>query len=162
MTNGKILGIGGIFTLLFAGYLFWPAQAESQTNVAEIGDKVEVVMYKQATCMCCSKWAVHMETAEFEVKEVVPEDLYALKQEAGITQELASCHTAKVGGYVVEGHVPLEDVQRLLAEKPDAVGITAPGMPLGSPGMEVAGRQADKYDVLLIHNDGTTSVWASH
>lgn len=63
---------------------------------------------------------------------------------------------------IVEGHVPLEDVRRLLDEKPDAIGITVPGMPIGSPGMEVEGRPADKYDVLLIHNDGTTSVWASH
>jgi hypothetical protein len=103
-----------------------------------------------------------METAEFDVEQVVPESLYEVKVEAGIPQELSSCHTAKVGKYVVEGHVPLEDVQRLLNEQPDAIGITVPGMPTGSPGMEVEGQPADNYDVLLIHNDGSTSIWASH
>lgn len=162
MTNGKILAFGGVFTLAFASFLFWPAQETDAVASTETSEKIEVVMYKNATCMCCAKWADHMETAEFSVEQVVPESLYDVKQEAGITQELASCHTAKVGGYVVEGHVPLEDVRRLLEEKPDAIGITVPGMPIGSPGMEVEGRPADNYDVLLIHDDGTTSVWASH
>ena len=166
MTNGKILAFGGIFTLAFAAFLFWPQNEDTtqpSTTLADVDDeKIEVVMYKRETCMCCAKWADHMETAEFKVEQVVPEDLFAVKDEAGVPQELASCHTAKVGGYIVEGHVPLEDVRRLLDEKPDAIGITVPGMPIGSPGMEVEGRPADKYDVLLIHNDGTTSVWASH
>ena len=162
MTNGKIVAFGGIFTIAFAAYLFWPAKADTQLTNVGAEDKIEVVMYKNATFMCCAKWATHMETAEFEVKEVVPENLYDVKVEAGITQQLSSCHTSKVGGYVVEGHVPPEDIRRLLAEKPDAIGITAPGMPMGSPGMEVVGQPADNYDVLLIHSDGTTSVWATH
>ena len=162
MTNGKILAFGGVFTIAFAAYLFWPAQTDTQVAVSDSDEKIEVVMFKNATCMCCAKWADHMETAEFTVEQVVPESLYDVKVEAGISQELSSCHTAKVGDYVVEGHVPLEDVRRLLAEKPDAIGLTVPGMPIGSPGMEVEGREADNYDVLLIHNDGTTSVWASH
>ncbi len=162
MTNRKILAIGGIFTIAFTAYLFWPAQAETQETIADTEEKIEIVMYKNATCGCCAKWADYMETAEFEVEQIVPESLYDVKVEAGITQELASCHTSKVGGYIVEGHVPMEDIRRLLDEKPNAIGITVPGMPTGSPGMEVEGRPADNYDVLLIHSDGTTSVWASH
>ncbi len=162
MTNRNILIIGGVFTIAFAAFLFFPNNEATQVAIADTGEKVEVVMFKNATCMCCAKWADHMETAEFTVEQIVPESLYDVKQEAGITQELSSCHTAMVGDYVVEGHVPLEDVRRLLAEKPDAVGLTVPGMPIGSPGMETPGRPADNYDVLLIHNDGTTSVWASH
>ena len=140
--------------MVFASILFWPK--------VETSPKIEAVMYKSATCGCCTKWAEYMETAEFEVKQVVPDDLDSVKVEAGITQELMSCHTAKVGNYVVEGHVPLEDVRRLLHEKPDAIGITVPGMPTGSPGMEVEGQPADNYDVLLIHHNGSTSIWASH
>ena len=154
MKNGSIIIFGSLFIMVFASILFWPK--------VETSPKIEVVMYKSATCGCCTKWAEYMETAEFEVKQVVPDDLDSVKVEAGITQELMSCHTAKVGNYVVEGHVPLEDVRRLLHEKPDAIGITVPGMPTGSPGMEVEGQPADNYDVLLIHNNGSTSIWASH
>jgi len=162
MTNGKILAFGGVFTFALAAFLFWPAGETNSASSFETGEKIEVVMYKNPTCGCCAKWADHMETAEFEVEQIDSDDLFAVKEEAGVPNQLSSCHTAKVGGYVVEGHVPLEDVRRLLEEKPDAIGITVPGMPIGSPGMEVEGRPADNYDVLLIHNDGTTSVWASH
>lgn len=154
MKNESILILGSLFTVVFAAILFWPN--------AESDSKIQVVMYKSATCGCCTKWAEYMDTAEFEVEQVVPESLYDVKVEAGIPQELSTCHTAKVGKYVVEGHVPLEDVRRLLNEQPDAIGITVPGMPTGSPGMEVEGQPADNYDVLLIHNDGSTSIWASH
>ena len=154
MKNGSIIIFGSLFTMAFTAILLWPK--------VETSPKIEVVMYKSATCGCCTKWAEYMETAEFEVKQVVPDDLDSVKVEAGITQELMSCHTAKVGNYVVEGHVPLEDVRRLLHEKPDAIGITVPGMPTGSPGMEVEGQPADNYDVLLIHHNGSTSIWASH
>lgn len=121
-----------------------------------------VVVYKSPTCGCCTKWADHMHKSGFEVKEIAIENLNSIKVEHGITSETASCHTAIVEGYVVEGHVPAKEVKRLLSERPDARGLTVPGMPIGSPGMEVEGRQADAYDVLLIEKDGGTRVWASY
>ncbi|MCG8372599.1 MAG: hypothetical protein MI700_03660, partial [Balneolales bacterium] len=144
----------------FAAFLFWP-DAES-TAYLETGSTTEVVMYKQATCMCCAKWADHMAENGFEVEQIPTDTLMEVKTQNGISMENASCHTAFVGGYVVEGHVPAKEVERLLAEKPDAIGLTVPAMPIGSPGMEVEGREADNYDVLLIARDGSTSVWASY
>ena len=87
--------------------------------------------------------------------------LAALKRQAGIGDKLASCHTAKIDGYVIEGHVPGSDIKRLVAERPDAIGLTAPGMPIGSPGME-QGAEFEPYDVLLIRKDGATEVFAKH
>ena len=121
----------------------------------------EVVMYKDPNCGCCGKWAEHMRTHGFKVKEVATTQMGQVKGEAGVPQALGSCHTAKVGGYVVEGHVPAADVRRMLTEKPAIAGISAPGMPMGSPGMEM-GDHKDRYDVLLLAADGTTSVFASH
>lgn len=158
MSNKLIVSLG-LFTIILGSFLIFNQTKSKKTDSPK---KIPIVMYKNETCGCCTKWAEYMNTAEFEVEQVVPENLYNVKVEAGITQELSSCHTAKVGNYVVEGHVPMEDIRRLLKEKPDAIGITVPGMPIGSPGMEVEGQQADSYDVLLIHNDGTTSIWASH
>ncbi len=160
MNNTKILLFGALFTVGFAAFLFWP-DAES-TAYLETSSTTEVVMYKQATCMCCAKWADHMAENGFEVEQIPTDTLMEVKTQNGISRENASCHTAFVGGYVVEGHVPAKEVERLLAEKPDAIGLTVPAMPIGSPGMEVEGREADNYDVLLIARDGSTSVWASY
>ena len=121
----------------------------------------EVVMYKDPNCGCCGKWAEHMRAAGFSVKEIKSTDMGAIKREAGVPQALGSCHTAKVGGYFVEGHVPAADVKRLLAEKPKVAGISAPGMPQGSPGME-GPFPADRYDVVSVTADGKTRVFASH
>lgn len=161
MTNTKILVLGLLFTAGFSAALFWPKN-ESEPMQQVASDKMEVIMYKNEGCQCCTKWADHMNEEEFAVIEKPIPNLYEVKQEQGIPRELASCHTALVDGYVVEGHVPVEDVQRLLKERPDAIGLSVPGMPIGSPGMEVPGREADKFDVLLIAKDGSTSVYASH
>jgi hypothetical protein len=95
------------------------------------------------------------------VNATEPGALAQLKREAGIGDKLASCHTAKIDGYVIEGHVPGTDIKRLVADHPDALGLAVPGMPIGSPGME-QGAQFDSYDVLLVKKDGTTEVFASH
>jgi hypothetical protein len=115
---------------------------------------------KTATCGCCAAWVDHMETAGFKtaVEDVEQDALWVLKGELGITQELSGCHTALVGGYFVEGHVPASDIQRLLADAPDARGLTVPGMPMGSPGMGAAGA----FDVLLVLQDGSTQVYSRH
>jgi hypothetical protein len=160
MSNKAIILTGAVFTLTMTAVLFWPKAETTESNYADDG-RTEVVMYKNPGCECCTKWAAHMDSSNFRVQERAVSDLYERKESYGITQELSSCHTAIVGGYVVEGHVPSEDVERLLKEKPDAIGLTVPGMPIGSPGMEVPGRAADSYEVLLIAKDGSTSVFSS-
>lgn len=123
----------------------------------------EVEVWKSATCGCCSGWIKHMETAGYAVKaqDAALGILAKIKRQAGLSPDLQSCHTAKVGGYVIEGHVPPEDVARLLEEKPDAIGLSVPGMPLGSPGMDY-GPDKEPYEVLLVMKDGTTKVFARH
>ncbi len=118
---------------------------------------------KSATCGCCVAWGQHMRESGFTVTEInLPQaELDAAKVEAGLKPGLTSCHTAKIDGYVIEGHVPAREVQRLLAERPDAIGLTVPDMPYGSPGMGDA-ENADPYDVLLVGKDGTTEIYASY
>lgn len=121
-----------------------------------------VTVYKTPTCGCCTAWVEHMQAAGFRLDVRDTLDLAPVKLDLGVPSGLGSCHTAKVGGYVVEGHVPADDVKRLLAEKPSGVtGIAVPGMPIGSPGMEVPGRPADPYDVVSF-GDGGQRVFASH
>lgn len=119
-----------------------------------------VTVYKSPTCGCCSKWVDHLKSAGFQVKAIDREDMDEIKALNGVTDALASCHTALVGGYVVEGHVPAADIQRLLKEKPKVAGLAAPGMPMGSPGME--GSHKDAYDVVTFDKAGRTRVWAKH
>ena len=121
----------------------------------------EVVMYKDPNCGCCGKWAEHMRSAGFAVKEVASARMDLVKQEAGVPEALGSCHTAKVAGYVVEGHVPAADVRRMLAEKPAIRGLSAPGMPLGSPGME-GPYPAERYDVVSFDAQGRSAVFSKH
>ena len=109
----------------------------------------KVVVTKDPSCGCCSGWADHIRTAGFPVEIKETSEVNRLKVRLGVPQELASCHTAEVGGYVVEGHVPADAIKRLLAEKPQAKGLAVPGMPVGSPGMEVEGAAPDTYEVLL-------------
>jgi len=122
-----------------------------------------VLVYKSPTCGCCTLWTEHLRANGFQVEAQNVSDarLLALEQEAGIGDDLASCHTAKVGGYVVEGHVPATDIQRLLKERPPVIGIAVPGMPLGSPGMEQGGRR-DSFNVIAFSKGGRRSVFASH
>jgi hypothetical protein len=122
-----------------------------------------LVVYKTETCGCCGKWVDHMAENGFEVEvhDVSPKELGALKTARGIDRNLQSCHTAEIGGYLVEGHVPAKDLQRLLAEKPDGVkGIAVPGMPIGSPGMEADDGHVDEYEVVTFDDVGETKVYA--
>lgn len=122
-----------------------------------------VEVWKSATCKCCINWVKHLEANGFavNVNAADPSMLDRIKRQSGIGEELASCHTAKIGTYVIEGHVPAPDIKRLVAERPDALGLTVPGMPVGSPGME-QGAETEPYDVLLIKTDGTTEIFARH
>ena len=121
--------------------------------------KPVLTVYKTATCGCCKLWMDHMEASGFVVRGVDVTDLPAMKNMSGVPGPLRTCHTALVGGYVVEGHVPADLVRKLLAEKPKVAGIAVPGMPIGSPGME-QGDQKDAYEVLLFDKTGKTSVYA--
>ncbi len=123
----------------------------------------EMTVNRSPECGCCEAWASAMADAGFDVtlRSLEADALDGLKADLGIAPELAGCHTALVEGYVIEGHVPAEDLRRLLAEAPEAIGLAAPGMPIGSPGMEMGG-QSEPYDVMLIAGDGTATVFARH
>ncbi len=131
-----------------------PALAEEQKNQ----------VFKSESCQCCVKWMAHMMKSGFvlEGKDISSSERTRMRAHFGIPPELAACHTAVIGGYIIEGHVPAEDVKRLLAEKPDAKGLAVSGMPAGSPGMEMEDGTTEPYDVLLMKKDGTTAVFAKH
>lgn len=121
-----------------------------------------MVVHKSPTCGCCALWVDHMREAGFAVEVVETDQLAALKERVGIPYAKGSCHTAEVGGYFVEGHVPAEDVKRLLREKPKAKGLVLPGMPMGSPGMEMPDGRKQPYTVELVDPDGNTREYAKH
>ena len=133
----------------------FPALAESDINVLRI--------FKSPTCGCCSAWAEHMRHAGFDVhvKDVDHDTLQAIKVSLSIPPRYMSCHTAQTGSYFVEGHVPADDVKRLLQNRPVGLGLAVPGMPIGSPGMEM-GDRVDPYDVLLISSSGTAQTFQRH
>jgi hypothetical protein len=117
-----------------------------------------LVVHKSPTCGCCVKWEVGIRSKGFQVESVITDDLSQLKAKNRVPAELASCHTAFVEGYVIEGHVPAHAIQRLLSERPAARGLGVPGMPAGSPGMAEPGQEGG-YDVLLLREDGTTELF---
>lgn len=129
---------------------------------AQAGEALATVtVYKSPSCGCCDDWVRHLEDHDFEVDVRDTQNLNPIKEEAGLTPALASCHTAFVDGYVIEGHVPAGDIRRLLQEAPDARGLSVPGMPVGSPGMEMGDRQ-DAYQVLLFNEQGQSKVFSSY
>lgn len=118
-----------------------------------------IEVYKSATCGCCTQWIDHLRANGFKVNAQNVPNTAAYRAKLGVPQSLGSCHTGTTGGYALEGHVPAADIKRLLAEKPKAAGLAVPGMPMGSPGMEMPGERADAYDVLLFQADGKTTVY---
>ena len=128
----------------------------------DYAELIPIRVYSSPTCGCCSLWVEHLEANGFEPEVVHRNDLAEVKRNFGVTDNLVSCHTAVVHGYVVEGHVPAADIRRLLAEVPEGVrGVAVPGMPIGSPGMEM-GDRVDPYDVLLFREGGRTEVYARY
>jgi hypothetical protein len=125
-----------------------PARAEALPNV---------VVRKDPDCGCCRGWVDHMRAAGFSLEVIETAEVNRVKVRLGVPQDLASCHTAEVGGYVLEGHVPADAVKRLLAERPKAKGLAVPGMPVGSPGMEVEGVAPDTYEVVLFGPAGRSN-----
>lgn len=133
------------------GMLGAPAVAE---------DSPTVKVYRSPTCGCCGKWVSHLEENGFRVDVEEIDDVTPVKMANAVPGQLASCHTAIVDGYVVEGHVPASDVERLLRERPAVNGLAVPGMPIGSPGME--GPHPERYDVLTFDSKGKTEVFSTH
>lgn len=132
------------------------------TSVARTSAMPPMTVHKHESCGCCGLWIEHMQAAGFEVQVRNVSDLPAIKTQLGVPDEMASCHTAEVAGYFIEGHVPAADVKRLLAEKPDARGLALPGMPLGSPGMEHPTGRSQAYTVALVSRDGSSTGYSHH
>ena len=120
---------------------------------------IPMSVYKSPACGCCSLWVDYVRKNGFDPKVQDVDNIGALKLKLGVREEFSSCHTTEVGGYIVEGHVPVEVVQRMLKERPKIAGIAAPGMPAGSPGMEVPGGRKEPYNILAFTSDGKTSVY---
>ena len=132
------------------------------TTFAEpVSKNTEVVVYRNPSCGCCGKWIKHLKANKFTVKEIILDNVDSIKKRYGVPKELASCHTAVVGDYVIEGHVPAGDIENLLATKPKHVGIAVPGMPVGTPGMEMGGRK-DSYKVIAFDDKNRTQVFNSY
>ena len=149
--NRSIAGAVAVFAVVLATQ--WRSTAQQKPVLS---------VFKSPSCGCCSKWVDHMKAAGFEAKVQDVEDMSAVKEKLGITSQLASCHTAQVDGYVIEGHVPASSVQRLLKERPKVTGLAVPGMPMGSPGMEVPSGQKDAYSVVAFEKGGKTQVFEKH
>ena len=143
------------------GLVALPAVAQIATAAAPTATP-KIIVNKTPTCGCCGLWVKHLQAAGFAVQVHDLENLAPIKERVGVPFGMGSCHTAEVGGYFIEGHVPADDIKRLLREKPAAKGLTVPGMPAGSPGMEVPSGRVDRYDVLLVDKEGKTSVFATH
>ncbi len=160
--------------LLFAAVAaatWWAERNAAQAEAANDGVPQELAatdqdikVYKTPWCGCCTDWVEYLEREGFttDVVDVDQGELNDIKQQVGLRQELASCHTAFIDGYVIEGHVPAEDIRTLLEQRPDGVrGIAVPGMPIGSPGMEQGDRR-DPYHVVAFDADGNAAIFSSH
>ena len=144
----------GFLSVASAVLFISPAPVKADTTMPK------VTVYKTATCGCCKKWVKHLENKGFIVESKNLNSLSSIKEELGIKPKNRSCHTAKVGNYFVEGHVPAEDIKKMITSSADIKGLAVPGMPMGSPGME--GSRKDDYDVYAISNDGGYNVYNSH
>lgn len=144
MTNKTFYILAAL--LIAASVIFWinmfrespqPAGEDTTTGLSEYEGEISMTMYHSEGCECCVKWADYLEDHGVEVTSKKVNDINAVKQEHGVPGQLSACHTAIVEGYVVEGHVPIEDIRKLLGQQPDAIGISVPGMPPNSPGMDI-------------------------
>ena len=132
----------------------WPLLSHAAKKPAQT-----ITVYKTPTCGCCHEWVAHLEQNGFAVVAKDVPDTAPYRSQLGVPKALGSCHTGVIDGYALEGHVPAADIRRLLAERPQARGLAVPGMPIGSPGMEVEGTRRDAFDVVLFTDDGRRSVW---
>jgi hypothetical protein len=148
--------IYGAAAMMIAGAIGVSAQQKAASAAPT------AIVYKTSSCGCCKMWVEHLKANGFtvETKDVSSDEVRAVSKAAGLKDDDSSCHTAKIGGYIVEGHVPASDIQRMLKEKPAIAGIAAPGMPQGSPGMEQGSKEP--YDVVAFTKDGKTKLYSKH
>lgn len=139
-----------------------PTPAASADPATPRSQRPLLVVTKNASCGCCGLWVKRMQQAGFQVQVHDTDNLDPIKRSVGVPAGKGSCHTAQIGGYFIEGHVPADDIKRLLTEKPSARGLVLPGMPAGSPGMETPGGGQPPYTVELVARDGSTSAFAQH
>lgn len=151
MNSLKLLTLSGLLLLSFG------LRAESITPEKA----VDVTVYRSPTCGCCGKWIDHLKQNHFNVKDIVTEDMESIKNKYGVPNEMASCHTAIVDGYVIEGHVPVNDINTLLKSRPKVIGLSVPGMVTGSPGMEM-GTRKDPYDVMSFDKENHFQIFNSY
>lgn len=147
-------------SVIFWGWMFYTPSADITAGEPEQSEVTEITMYRSEGCNCCIKWAEYLEENGFRVSKQTVSNLTEVKEENGVPGQLSSCHTALVDGYVVEGHVPAEDIKRLLRDRPDAIGIAVPGMPPNSPGMDQPVTR--EYQVVLFDDEDNTYVYATH
>ncbi len=152
MKSIKLLMVCVLLSLSFG------IKAEDQVKTVE---PIVIEVYRSPSCGCCSKWLVHLKENQFDVIDHVTNDVQAIKDKYGVPENMASCHTALVNGYVVEGHVPASDIKKLLNLKPAVIGISVPGMPSGTPGMEMGGRK-DAYQVVSFDKEKKYQVFSSY
>lgn len=148
--------------LIFSGISLHPKAGLMPGANASPETSEVMTIYKNKYCGCCENWATYIRRAGFKVNIISVDDLAPVNQEFGIPQKVGACHTAKLGDYYIVGHVPVPDILKLLEEKPDVMGLSVPGMPIGSPGMEIAGMTPAKYNSVLFTANGKTEVFVSH
>lgn len=147
-----------VLVWLWAGAVF-AEKADVESN-KELALK-EITVYRSPTCSCCEKWLVHLKENNFKVNDNVVDDVDSIKVKYGVPPEMASCHTALFDGYIVEGHVPAADIRRMLKTKPSILGISVPGMPAGTPGMEMGGKK-DAYNLYSFDDNRQFKVFNSY
>ena len=151
-----------ILVISTLGFNMCRAESVWDTPVIPMQDKpLDIVVYRSPTCGCCSKWLAHLKTHGFNVQDNVIEDVQKIKDKYGVNRALASCHTAIINGYIVEGHVPANDIKTMLRDKPDIKGLAVPGMVTGTPGMEMGGRRTP-FRVVAFDKDGQVSVYKAY
>ena len=148
-----------LYRILTIGFIACTMAARAEG--IETNKPIDIVVYRSPSCECCGKWLEHLKNNNFNVKDILTEDVQAVKQKYGISAAMSSCHTSIVDGYIVEGHVPANDIINLLKTKPKIVGISVPGMPMGTPGMEMGGKK-DAYKVMSFDKENDYKVFNSY
>lgn len=161
MTTTSIETVSRRFTLKLPLALLGTAVAMQPLGALAASSANRISVWKTPSCGCCHEWVAHLRKSGFEVTTHDVEDTAPFRQKFGLNAKFGACHTARLGNYVVEGHVPAKELRRLQREKPKALGLAVPGMPMGSPGMEM-GNTRDAYDVLLVLNDGSSRIYQSY
>ena len=148
---------------LIATLSFFSLAVTAAPLLASPNQQPLIEVWKSPTCGCCNDWIKHLQANGFQVK-AIDKGNSAIRKELGMPMKYGSCHTAKVDGYVIEGHVPAKEIRRLLKERPAALGLSVPEMPIGTPGMDGPeyGGQVDPYNVLLVRRDGSASVYQAY